>query len=287
MIYNRVQETSTTSGTGSLTLAGAETGFQTFNSAIGTDVRAVYWISDSTANVWETGVGYLSSSTVLVRETVTDNSSGTTSALSLAGNSVTVYTSINSNTSSLYAFADATKTLIQASSRYLAISSSSFTATSGTLYINPFEINQQFTANYMRIRTNSLTDATYRMVIFEGSRGFPGQIVGDTGDVTSTSFGAKALSLTSPVLLMPGMYYVGIKFWGLDSVGAGGGALECYRHNTADYSGINPLGRADTGAPYTGVNFASSVDNVIANAPGYIDTDLVHAIRPAIFASGD
>lgn len=81
MLANRVKETTSTTGTGSFTTTGAFTGFQTFNTAFGLNKRFLYWAENSTDNEWETGVGYLSASTTLVRETVLDNHLGTTAAI--------------------------------------------------------------------------------------------------------------------------------------------------------------------------------------------------------------
>lgn len=68
---DRVKETTTTTGTGNITTAGAVAQFQTFNSAFGTNVRFPYALIDADATDWEVGIGYLSASTTLVRETVT------------------------------------------------------------------------------------------------------------------------------------------------------------------------------------------------------------------------
>ena len=81
MLANRVKETTSTTGTGSFTTTGAFTGFQTFNTAFGLNKRFLYWAENSTDNEWETGVGYLSASTTLVRETVLDNHLGTAAAI--------------------------------------------------------------------------------------------------------------------------------------------------------------------------------------------------------------
>ena len=68
VLADRVQETSTTTGTGTLTLAGAVTGFQSF-SAIGNGNTTYYAISDGTN--WEVGIGtYTSAGTTLSRTTV-------------------------------------------------------------------------------------------------------------------------------------------------------------------------------------------------------------------------
>jgi len=70
---DRVKDTSTTTGTGDLTLSGtAPTGFQTFNATIGQDIMLEYAISGGAE--WETGFGYLSGATTLVRETVAESS---------------------------------------------------------------------------------------------------------------------------------------------------------------------------------------------------------------------
>lgn len=68
-----VAETSTSTGTGNFTLAGAaETRYWTFNAAFGTGTanRFRYVIHHRTALQWEIGQGYLSDATTLVRERV-------------------------------------------------------------------------------------------------------------------------------------------------------------------------------------------------------------------------
>ena len=91
VVADRVRETSTTAGTGTLTLAGAVAGFQSF-AVIGNGNTTYYSIVDSTANTWEVGIGtYSSSGTTLARTTVLSNSSGTTSPISFAANSKDVF----------------------------------------------------------------------------------------------------------------------------------------------------------------------------------------------------
>jgi hypothetical protein len=74
VVRDRVKETTTTTGTGSITLAGAATGYRSFNSAFGTGVRFYYAIASSTGSEWELGEGYLSGSTTLVRDVVLSSS---------------------------------------------------------------------------------------------------------------------------------------------------------------------------------------------------------------------
>jgi hypothetical protein len=91
VVADRDKETSTTAGTGTLTLAGAVDGFQSF-AVIGNGNTTYYSIVDSTANTWEVGIGtYSSSGTTLARTTVLANSSGNTSPISFASNSKDVF----------------------------------------------------------------------------------------------------------------------------------------------------------------------------------------------------
>jgi len=94
---NFTWETTTTSGTGNLTLAGAKSAlYKTINASVGVGPRFPYTLKDTTNNVWETGIGYLSASTTMVRELVLSNSSGTLAALTLGGATVDVYISATS-----------------------------------------------------------------------------------------------------------------------------------------------------------------------------------------------
>ena len=89
VVKDRVKETSVTSGTGTLTLAGASTGFQTFSSAIGNTNTTYYAIVDGTAGTWEVGVGTVAAGT-LARTTVIA-SSNSNAAVSFAANSKDVF----------------------------------------------------------------------------------------------------------------------------------------------------------------------------------------------------
>lgn len=72
VVKDRVQETSTTTGTGTFTLAGAVSGFQSF-SVIGNGNTTYYAIVGGSE--WEVGLGtYTSSGTTLSRDTVLESS---------------------------------------------------------------------------------------------------------------------------------------------------------------------------------------------------------------------
>ena len=71
VLADRVRESSTTTGTGTISLAGAVTGFASFAEQIGNGNTTYYTIADATS--WEVGVGTYSANT-LTRDTVLDSS---------------------------------------------------------------------------------------------------------------------------------------------------------------------------------------------------------------------
>jgi len=74
VVKDRVQETTTTVGTGTVTLGGAVLGFQTF-AIIGDGNTTYYAIADPTAGDWEVGIGtYTASGTTLSRTAVFESS---------------------------------------------------------------------------------------------------------------------------------------------------------------------------------------------------------------------
>ena len=91
VVKDRVKETTATTGTGTLTLAGAETGFQSF-AAIGNGNKTYYVITDDID--FEVGIGtYTSSGTTLSRDTILESSNGG-NAVSWGAGSKTVFCSL-------------------------------------------------------------------------------------------------------------------------------------------------------------------------------------------------
>lgn len=89
MLADRVKETTTTTGTGTVTLIGAVTGFRTFVSALGDGALSYYAIVDNATGAWEVGIG-----------TITDAASDTLSRTTVLA---------SSNAGSLVNFAAGTK----------------------------------------------------------------------------------------------------------------------------------------------------------------------------------
>ena len=94
---DRAKETSTTTGTGNMTLAGAVSQFQSLNAAFGTDVWFDYAIVTQSGTQWEVGRGYLSGSTTLVRAVPLECSSGDETLVNFASNT-DVFNTIGSQT---------------------------------------------------------------------------------------------------------------------------------------------------------------------------------------------
>jgi len=89
VVYDRVQETTTTSGTGSVTLLGAVSGFQSF-AVVGNSNTTYYTITDGAQ--WEVGIGtYSTSGPTLARTTILSNSNGNTSPITLSGGLAQVF----------------------------------------------------------------------------------------------------------------------------------------------------------------------------------------------------
>ena len=90
-LADRVKETTTTTGTGVVTLAGAVGGFQTFAAGVGNSNTTYYAIEDANGAGWEVGLGTLNSdSTTLTRSTVYQ-SSNSDAAITLTSGTHTVF----------------------------------------------------------------------------------------------------------------------------------------------------------------------------------------------------
>ena len=83
VVYDRVQETTATTGTGSITLGGAVAGYQSF-AVVGNGNTTFYCIVNNAQ--WEVGIGtYSTTGPTLARTTVLSNSNGNTSPITLSG----------------------------------------------------------------------------------------------------------------------------------------------------------------------------------------------------------
>lgn len=96
-----VKETSSSTGTGSITLAGAVTGYQSFNTAFSTGVPLSYVIQAVDASgvptgSWEVGIGNLTGTTTLARDFV-QASSNSGAVVDFAAGTKNVYCAWSAN----------------------------------------------------------------------------------------------------------------------------------------------------------------------------------------------
>jgi len=92
VLNDRVKETSTTTGTGTFSLAGAEVGFESFVSGIGTTNSTFYAISNDGKNEYEVGIGTVTDAApdTLSRTTII-SSTNSDSAVNFTSGTKTVF----------------------------------------------------------------------------------------------------------------------------------------------------------------------------------------------------
>jgi len=123
VLNDRVRETSTSQGTGTINLAGAVTGFQTFVSGIGTGNTTYYAIFEEGTNLFEIGLGTVTDATpdTLARTTVLSNSSGNTSKIDFNSGGSSTLSVFCTMPASKSVFLDATGTPVGAASNGFAV----------------------------------------------------------------------------------------------------------------------------------------------------------------------
>ena len=92
ILNDRVKETSTSIGTGTFNLAGAEVGFESFVSGVGNSNNTYYAISNDGTNEWEVGIGTVTSGSpdTLSRDTII-SSSNSDAAVNFSAGTKTVF----------------------------------------------------------------------------------------------------------------------------------------------------------------------------------------------------
>jgi hypothetical protein len=95
IVGDRIRDTTTTTGTGTVTLSGtAPTGYNNFGGAMATGDTCIYMIVDGATGAWESGIGtYTSSGTTLARTTLLSSSTG--AAVSFAAGTKDVFLTAN------------------------------------------------------------------------------------------------------------------------------------------------------------------------------------------------
>ena len=91
LLKDRVKETTATTGTGDITLAGAVDGFQTFGAVLANADTTYYAISHRDANEWEVGLGTYNSTAGTITRTTVLESSNSGSAVSFTSGTKDIF----------------------------------------------------------------------------------------------------------------------------------------------------------------------------------------------------
>lgn len=214
---NGVYETTTTSGTGDLTLA-AVAGRPRFDD-VGVGEVVPYAMKDG--NNWEWAMGTVGASNTLVRSTILatyvsgvyDNTSPT--AITLSGSQADVYLSPLSDAISptlpVVSGAFGRKGIL--SSAWSTYPSGSIGVTANRLYLIPFKVDALCDVNgfYIDMATAGAASTIARLGLYRiKADGQPGDLIIETGDI-DTSVTALVLSpAVNQTRIKPGWYYVGL-----------------------------------------------------------------------------
>ena len=91
VLNDRVKESSSTSGTGTIALAGAVQGFETFAAGIGNNNETYYAAYEDGTSNWEVGRGTLDATSANLARTEVITSSNSDAAVNFTGNTLDVF----------------------------------------------------------------------------------------------------------------------------------------------------------------------------------------------------
>jgi hypothetical protein len=239
MIRDRVQETTSSTGAGNLTLLGAIANYISFDTAFGSDHRFIYWIVDNTNNVWETGVGYLQNATTLIRERVHDNSSDTTSPLDLEVGLKAVFCAPNAATEFASTYQCHDHALREWVFGIGNTEPSTYFFAQEVPYFFPFylTIGGLYSGIGLEV-TAASTLGSMNTGIYSLVSGRPDKRLAETGSFSTTTTGVKSNSFSGGnILLSPGWYYTAL----IEDVLAGATLRAC---QSDSISGNAPMGHS-------------------------------------------
>jgi trimeric autotransporter adhesin len=147
ILKDRVKETSSSSGTGSITLGGAFPGYQTFNAAIASGSTVYYTIHNLTAgsdDEWEVGLGTFTSPATLARTTVLSSSTGSLINFTAGASGLEVFITqpaeeavyINQATGKVEVFGNGTNVVAFTEINTTNLTANTVTLTAGTITTN-------------------------------------------------------------------------------------------------------------------------------------------------------
>jgi hypothetical protein len=255
MLANAVKHTTTTSGTGALTLA-AVANFLPFSQKFALNqpfLYSAYTGTDAAPVFREAGIGALTASNVMARLAVRETSDGTTSntvtptATDFAGATVMVIcTPLAAFTESMLPAVDTQSASV---ARYLTSAARNGVTTSVgptalRVYYVPFLLRVATPVTSLAINVTTLgSGVVARAGIYAcNEKGYPGAMLASTGDLDCSSTGVKAGTLAQALVLAPGWYFAAFVISGTASVTA-------YTSNISNVIGGSPLGFTTASPP--------------------------------------
>ena len=159
-IYDRVRETCTAPGTGTVTLLGAATGYQAFSAVMANGGTCLYCIADQTGNNWEVGQATWNTGGTLTRSSgnVLAGSAGASTLVNFSSGTQDVFitlpaeslnTAINNAVTTAEAFATAADTTVLSSAN----------ATAATLANSAQAAAETYSSNASNITSGTLGNA--------------------------------------------------------------------------------------------------------------------------------
>lgn len=273
MLADAVKATSTTAGTGALTLSDPG-GCVTPNSAFPFNFRfkyAIYTGGDSAPVFRESGIAYLTSATSMTRAKVNATADGagnlnTTNptATDFAGATVTIIcTPDAASLESMLPAVDGVSTInrvVSPANRNVNTSTLALTAlrchyAPSLLRLMPPAVNLQ-----INVTTPGASGTVARLGVYALlENGYIGPLLATTGDIDVSTTGLKVATLTTPVTLPPGWYYLAI-------VSSGAPTITAWVSNAANSLGGHPLGAVSGGLGQIEYRYETLVSAVLPAA---------------------
>lgn len=234
MLGYGIKETTSTTGTGTLTLS-AVSGFPRFSNVFSVGETVMYSLLDSNGQPLESGIGTVGASNTLARSRPTATySSGTykdvtPTALSLTGTTTVICTGIPSSFTAVMPGINSTQTYSGVAAQRVLMDTrlnfgitSSFTMTANQLYMVPFLLSTDCVATGIALRV--VTGAAGKLIrvgLYRyGNNASPSLLVDETSDLSVATNGVNLTgNFAANHKLSPGWYCIAFVSDGTPSIG--------------------------------------------------------------------